>query len=84
MYEPDDAVVAGFLDRVTPADDIERAIEETVCALRGVHLPSHASAKQRLRGPTMAAMRKAIDAELTPDAYRARAASLTAVALSGG
>ena len=83
MYEPDDAVVAGFLDRVAPADEVERAIEETVAALRGVHLPSHASAKRRLRGATMAAMREAIDVELTPDAYRSRAANVTAVGLPG-
>jgi enoyl-CoA hydratase len=61
MYEPDDAVVAGFLDRVVDGNELERTIEEIVSALRGIHMASHALAKQRLRRSTMAAMRSAID-----------------------
>jgi enoyl-CoA hydratase len=81
MFEPDEAVVAGFLDRVVPASEIEGAIDDAVSALRKLHLPSHALAKQRLRLPAMAAMREAIARELTLAAYQSRAAAWSAVAL---
>jgi enoyl-CoA hydratase len=55
-----------------------------VAGLRNLHMPSHALAKQRLRHAAMAAMREAIDRELTLDAYRASAANRTAVVLPGG
>ena len=61
MFEPDDAVVAGFLDRVVPATEIEHAIDDVVSSLRKLHAPSHALAKQRLRRPAIVAMREAID-----------------------
>ncbi|HSZ07768.1 MAG TPA: crotonase/enoyl-CoA hydratase family protein [Steroidobacteraceae bacterium] len=75
MFEPDEALVAGFLDRVIPADELEPALKDVVAGLRKLHMPSHALAKQRLRHSAMAAMREAIDRELTLDAYRAGAAS---------
>jgi enoyl-CoA hydratase len=84
MFEPDEAVVAGFLDRVIPANEVEPALKEVVAGLRNLHMPSHALAKQRLRHAAMAAMREAIDRELTLDAYRASAANRTAVVLPGG
>jgi len=84
MFEPDEAVVAGFLDRVIPANDLEQALKDVVAGLRNLHMPSHALAKQRLRRAAMAAMREAIDRELTLDAYRASAANRTAVVLPAG
>ena len=81
MFEPDDAVVAGFLDRVVPATEIEQTIDDVVSALRKLHAPSHALAKQRLCLPTMVAMREAIARELTLTAYRSSSAARTAVAL---
>jgi enoyl-CoA hydratase len=84
MFEPDEAVVAGFLDRVIPANDVEQALNDVVAGLRSLHVPSHALAKRRLRHAAMAAMREAIDRELTLDAYKASAATRTAVVLPGG
>jgi enoyl-CoA hydratase len=84
MFEPDEAVVAGFLDRVVAQDDVERTVEEVAAALRGLHTASHALAKQRLRRATMAAMREAIERELTLAAYTSSSAALTAVVLPGG
>ena len=81
MFEPDDAVIAGFLDRVVPAAEIEHAIDDVVSSLRKLHAPSHALAKQRLRRPAIAAMREAIARELTLAAYRSSSAARTAVAL---
>ena len=83
MYEPQDAVVAGFLDRVVPTNEIDGVLGEILSALRGLNPAIHKSAKLRLRRHAMAAMREAIDRELTPEAYRARAATLSAVALPG-
>jgi len=84
MFEPDDAAVAGLLDRVVAADEVDRTVEGIVALLRAIHLPSHALAKQRLRGATAAAMRAAIESELTLSAYRAGAAARSAVVLPGG
>jgi len=84
MFEPDDAVVAGFLDRVVPSIEIEHTIDDIVSALRNLNAPSHALAKQRLRHPTIVAMREAIAKELTLAAYRSSSAARTAVALPGG
>jgi enoyl-CoA hydratase len=81
MFEPDDAVVAGFLDRAVPATEIEPTIDQVVSALRNLNLPSHALAKQRLRLPTMVAMREAMNRELTLAAYQSSSAARTAVAL---
>jgi enoyl-CoA hydratase len=83
MFEPDDAIVAGFLDRVVAAEKIEQTIEATLAALKALHAPSHASAKQRLRRSAMAAIRQAIDAELTLEAYMSRSATRSAVVLPG-
>lgn len=83
MYGPDDAARAGFLDRVVPADRLGDTLAEVVAALRGVHLPSHAIAKTRLRRSAMEAMRAAIDRELTLAAYEATVQTRTSVVLPG-
>jgi enoyl-CoA hydratase len=71
MFEPDDAVAAGFLDRAVPADAVDGSLEEILKTLRSLHMPSHALAKKRLRRPAIEAMQAAIDAELTLAAYEA-------------
>jgi enoyl-CoA hydratase len=83
MYEPDDAVTAGFLDRVVPPYAVDTALAETLKALEAVHRPSHALAKLRLRRPAMAAMRAAIDSELTPAAYGDAVGRRSSVVLLG-
>lgn len=79
MFEPDDAVVAGFLDRVVAVDEIEGTIETIASGMRALHAPSHALAKMRLRHAARAAIREAIDRELTLEAYRSGANSRSAV-----
>lgn len=71
MYEPEEALTAGFLDRVVAPEAIDTALEGIVADLRAVHKPSHAIAKRRLRQPAMDAMRTAIERELTMAAYEA-------------
>jgi enoyl-CoA hydratase len=81
MFEPKDAVTAGFVDRIVPASEMESAIEATIASLKALHLPSHAAAKKRLRQPAIAAIRAAIDTDLTPAAYAARALAPSSVVL---
>lgn len=83
MFEPDDAVVAGFLDRVVSGSELSRTVEAAIAALRGIHRPSHALAKQRLRSAAMAEMRTVIETELTPDGYAASSALRSAVVVPG-
>lgn len=83
MYEPDDALVAGLLDRVVPPEAIDAELEKIVAALGAIHKPSHATAKRRLRQATMDAMREAIDRELTLAAYQASSWARSAVMLPG-
>ena len=81
MYEPDDALTAGFLDRVVAPEKVGPALDEIITAFRAIHRPSHATAKQRLRQPAMDAMRAAIDRELTMAAYEASNRARNAVAM---
>ena len=83
MYEPDDALVAGLLDRVLPPETIDVELDSIVAGLRTIHRPSHAIAKKRLLQPAMDAMRAAIDRELTIEAYQASSKTRSAVVLPG-
>jgi len=84
MYEPDDAVVAGFLDRVVSADAVDAALADILRMLRTIHMPSHALAKKKLRRPAIEAMQTAIDAELTLAAYEASSRRRASVVLPKG
>jgi enoyl-CoA hydratase len=83
MFEPDEAVIAGLLDRVVSPELIDTALGEIITALRTIHKPSHATAKKRLRQPAMEAMRRAIDGELTLSAYQANNSARAAVVMPG-
>lgn len=83
MFEPDDAAVAGFLDRAVPAEDVKQTVDGIIAAMRAVHPASHALAKERLRHATVVAMRQAVDAELSLEAYAASFAARTAAVLPG-
>ena len=83
MYEPDDALAAGFLDRVVAPELIDLTLAEITTALRSIHKPSHATAKKRLRQSTMEAMRAAIERELTVSAYEASNSARAAVVMPG-
>lgn len=81
MYEPDEALLAGFLDHVAPACEVEQSLGAVLARLRGLHSPSHATAKRRLRRRTISAMSEAIETELTLEAYLARGSQPSAVVL---
>lgn len=83
MYEPADALTAGFLDRVVAPEAMDASLAQIITALRAIHKPSHAVAKRRLRQPAMDAIRVAIDRELTMAAYEASSRARTAVLMPG-
>jgi enoyl-CoA hydratase len=76
VFSPDDAVPAGFLDRVVPAAELAEAAAAAAAGLASLDLDAHAATKLRARQLTLTALREAID---TDDAeYRARIAALPA------
>jgi len=67
MYSPSDAVTAGFLDRVVPADELRAASLAAAEALAELNPAAHTATKLRARGDSLKAMRAAIETELTPE-----------------
>ncbi|MHB8243628.1 MAG: crotonase/enoyl-CoA hydratase family protein [Solirubrobacteraceae bacterium] len=66
MYDPPEAVAAGFLDRVVaPSALAEQALHEAA-ALAELSPAAHAATKLRVRGGALKALRAAIASELTP------------------
>jgi enoyl-CoA hydratase len=84
MYQPDEAVAAGFLDRVVEPALLETTLDQIVGALAGLDLASHVAAKIRLRAATIAAMREAIEDELTEAAYLARTSHPSSIGANAG
>jgi enoyl-CoA hydratase len=80
MYSFSDAVTAGFLDRLVAPADFEAEVSKSLDHALRIHRGPHAVVKSRLRQPTMKAMREAIDAELTLEAYGGRAAGAEVIA----
>jgi enoyl-CoA hydratase len=83
MFVPEDAVSAGFFDKIVPAEQLDATVSEIAGQLAKIHLPSHAIVKRRVRATAFAAIRAAIDSELTLDGYREGARSKSAVRLPG-
>jgi len=77
MFSPAEAVTAGFLDQVVPADNLQEAAETVAVNLGKIDHPSHASTKERLRRETLATVRAAIDSEITLENYQRRSMAST-------
>ena len=73
MFAPSEAMTAGFLDRVVAAENLRETADAIAAVLRKIDFPSHASTKARLRRTSLAAVRTAIDSEITLENYRRRA-----------
>lgn len=71
MFGVADALAAGFYDRVAPAGELETAVDAAIQTFKQAHWPSHGITKKRLRKRAIAAVRAAIDAELTIEEYQA-------------
>jgi enoyl-CoA hydratase len=63
IYTPDEAVAAGFLDRVVPAEDLESAALSTATRLAALNMDAHAATKLRARAQALTAVRAGIEAD---------------------
>lgn len=70
-FSPENAIEAGFLDRVVATGDLAAAAQGIAGQLAGLDMAAHAASKRRARGPALAAVRAGIDADFA--AFRARA-----------
>jgi enoyl-CoA hydratase len=73
MFGPEDALAAGFLDRLVSAEELQATARTVAEALTKVDLDSFTNTKTRLRSATIAAVRVAIDTEITLQVYQQRA-----------
>jgi enoyl-CoA hydratase len=73
VFPPEDAVSAGFLDRVVPAAELAAAAAAAAAGLARLDLGAHAATKLRARRLAETALRGAIDADDV--AYRAQLAA---------
>jgi enoyl-CoA hydratase len=65
MHTPDEARVAGFLDKVVPAEQLRAASLQGATELAALNPDAHAATKLRARAGTLRALRAAIEGELT-------------------
>ena len=65
MYSPDEAVTAGFLDEVVPADELRAASLAAAARMAELNAQAHTATKLRARAGALAAIRSAIESELT-------------------
>ncbi len=64
MHSPEEAVAAGFLDRVVAPENLREASLEAAEELAGLNMEAHAATKLRVRETALDALRTAIDTEL--------------------
>jgi enoyl-CoA hydratase/carnithine racemase len=62
-YPPDEAVAAGFLDRVVPAADLLAVARATAAELGKLNMEARAATKLRARAEALKALRAAIEAD---------------------
>src|ERR1700722_9269729 len=65
MYGPGEALAAGFLDRVVEASELRAASLADAAELAGLNAAAHTATKLRARKGSLAAIRSAIETELT-------------------
>jgi enoyl-CoA hydratase len=63
VFSPDDAIAAGFLDRVVPATELADAARTVAGLLAKLDMNAHAATKLRARDGTLKAIRAAIEAD---------------------
>jgi len=75
MFAPADALTAGFIDELAPAERLADATLAAVARMESAHPASHAVTKRRARAAAIAAMRAAIDEDITlEESHKALAA----------
>lgn len=65
VYAPEDAVAAGFLDRVVPAAELAEAAGAAAARLAKLDMAAHAATKLRSRSGTLQALRAALESDDT-------------------
>jgi enoyl-CoA hydratase len=65
MYSPKEAVEVGYFDQVVPAGELRGASLQEAARLAQLDRAAHAATKQRARADALAAIRKAIESEMT-------------------
>jgi enoyl-CoA hydratase len=75
IYTPEDAVAAGFLDRVVPAPELGDVARSTAARLAKLDLNAHAASKLRAREQALKAIRSAIETDASTFAGLFAAAS---------
>lgn len=68
MYDPQEAIAAGFLDRVVAADELRTVSLEAAEQLAGLDPEAHKATKLRARADSLKALRSAIEEELKAEA----------------
>jgi enoyl-CoA hydratase len=64
VFSPENAVAAGFLDRVVAASEVHEVARSTAVALQALDMDAHAETKLRARENTLRAVRAAIDGDV--------------------
>ncbi|HET7503103.1 MAG TPA: crotonase/enoyl-CoA hydratase family protein [Kofleriaceae bacterium] len=70
VFSPEDAVAAGFLDRVVAPGELAQAARGTAEALAGLDRAAHAATKRRTRADTLKAIRAAMELDAAAFAER--------------
>lgn len=65
MYDPAEAVAAGFLDEIVPANELRAASLAAAANLAELNPQAHTATKLRARADALKAIRSAIETELT-------------------
>jgi enoyl-CoA hydratase len=63
IFTPDEAVAAGYLDRVVAPDELDAAAREITAALAALDRATHTATKLRTREQALQAVRAAIEAD---------------------
>ncbi len=63
VFSPEDAVTAGFLDRVSPSSELHDLARQVATELSTLDLDAHARTKLRLRAAALDSIRAAIEAD---------------------
>jgi enoyl-CoA hydratase len=83
-FSPTNAVEAGFLDRVVPADELEGVARGVATQLLALDREAHRGSKLRVRAETLSALRAGIAADERDFGGRAAAGSEARLATAAG
>jgi enoyl-CoA hydratase len=63
VFSPQEAVAAGFLDRIVPPAQLDQTADDIVAALKELDLVAYQQTKQRVRGSVSQAVKDAIESD---------------------